>query len=526
MSSAEATITEYPPAAEAAKFRGHMGRISRQSSVFFAGTLFSVASAYFFKIYLARVLGAEGLGIYTLGLTLIGFLGVFNALGLPQAAVRFVALYTATGKINHLHAFMRGSTTLLITSNLLLGALLVLVGPKIAARLYHTPSLSGYLPLFAVIMLLGCLTTFFGQVLAGFKDVAKRTVITNFLGNPVVMILTIVLIAAGSGLRGYLIAQVISALVVLLLLVLSVWKIAPRRTLISNEVGSEVRGAVLSFSAAALGVAILEFLLAQADKILIGVWLNAREVGIYAVATAIVSFVPIALQSVNQIFSPMISDLHSRSEGEMLGRLFQTLTKWILALTIPLAVVIIVFAGPLMQIFGSDFESGWPILVIGALGQLINCGVGSVGYLLLMSGHQYRLVKVQAAMAAVMIAMNIALIPWLGIMGAAIAAAVTNGLSNLWYLREVRRTLGITPYNPSYLRMIVPTVVTVSAALLLRSQIMAIQPFWSAFLLALVAAYSIFLCVMLALGLNHDDRLVVSSIWAKLRGTVALAEAA
>ena len=72
-----------------------MGKISRQSGVFFAGTLFSVASAYFFKIYLARVLGAEGLGLYALGITLVGFLGVFNALGLPQAAVRFVSVYTA-----------------------------------------------------------------------------------------------------------------------------------------------------------------------------------------------------------------------------------------------------------------------------------------------------------------------------------------------------------------------------------------------------------------------------------------------
>jgi O-antigen/teichoic acid export membrane protein len=526
MSSAQATIAEYQPVADAAGFRGHMGRISRQSAVFFAGTLFSVASAYFFKIYLARVLGAEGLGTYTLGMTLVGFLGVFNALGLPQAAVRFVAVYTATGKHNHLHAFLGGSVTLLLASNLLLGGVLLLVGPWIAAHFYHTPELSRYLPLFAVIMLLGCMTTFLGQVLAGFKDVAKRTIIANFVGNPVVMILAIVLIAAGRGLRGYLVAQVGSAIVVLALLVVSIWRIAPRRTQTLERVSAEVKTAVLSFSAAALGVGVLEFLLAQADKVFIGFWLNARQVGIYAVATAIVSFIPIALQSVNQIFSPMIADLYSRSEGEMLGRLFQTLTKWILGLSLPLATCVVVFAHSLMRIFGPEFESGWPILVIGALGQLVNCGVGSVGYLLLMSGHQYRLVKVQAAMAAVMITINLALIPWLGILGAAIAAAVTNVVSNLWYLREVRRALGITPYNRSYLQMLAPLGAMVMAILLVKPQIMAVRPFWLAFLLALAAAYAIFLCVMLALGMNQDDRLIVSSVWAKLRGTVVLAEAA
>ena len=36
---------------------------------------------YVFKVYLARVLGAEALGIYALGMTLIAFLGVFNLPG-------------------------------------------------------------------------------------------------------------------------------------------------------------------------------------------------------------------------------------------------------------------------------------------------------------------------------------------------------------------------------------------------------------------------------------------------------------
>jgi hypothetical protein len=38
-----------------AKFRQQMGHISRQSSVFFAGTVFTAAAAYLFKVYLARV---------------------------------------------------------------------------------------------------------------------------------------------------------------------------------------------------------------------------------------------------------------------------------------------------------------------------------------------------------------------------------------------------------------------------------------------------------------------------------------
>ena len=89
--------------------------------------------------------------------------------------------------------------------------------------------------------------------------------------------------------------------------------------------------------------------------------------------------------------------------------LFQTLTKWILGLTLPLGFLMIIFARQWMRIFGPEFEAGWPVLIIGTLGQLVNCGVGSVGYLLLMSGQQRRLIRIQAIMAVVMVGLRLAL---------------------------------------------------------------------------------------------------------------------
>ena len=55
--------------------------------------MFTAAVGYVFKLYLARVLGAEALGIYALGMTVVGFAGIFACLGLPQAAARFVACW-------------------------------------------------------------------------------------------------------------------------------------------------------------------------------------------------------------------------------------------------------------------------------------------------------------------------------------------------------------------------------------------------------------------------------------------------
>lgn len=501
-----------------ATFRGQMGHISRQSSFFFLGTVFTAATGYVFKVYLARVLGAAALGIYALGMTVVGLLGVFNAFGLPQSAVRFVAAYCATGRTEQLRQFLGRGVFLLLLSNLGIAALLLLAGPWIAIRFYHTPALSKYFGLFALIMVLGALTTFLGQVLAGYQDVLRRTVITNFIGTPLMMLLTVLLIMLGWGLRGYIFAQVAGAAAILVLLTISVIKSTPAGSGSFPAIFSPLEREVVSFSAFAFAVSLLEFLMAQSDKVLIGFYLNARDVGIYAVAMALVAFIPIVLQSVNQIFSPVIADLHTRQQHAVLGRIFQTLTKWSLGLTLPLAAVMIIFAPGLMRLFGHDFEIGWPILVIGTVGELVNCGVGSVGYLLLMSGHQRDLVKIQAVMAFVMVALGIALIPRWGILGAAGVAAVTNLISNLWYLREVRVKLGLWPYNLSYFRLLLPLAGTVGVLLVEYRFAFAFHSDWALIGTGLSSGYLVFAGIALVVGLNSDDGIILRAIWSRTGG--------
>jgi O-antigen/teichoic acid export membrane protein len=499
-----------------------MGHISRHSFVFFLGTIFTAAAGYVFKVYLARMLGAEALGVYALGMTIIGLLGIFNAFGLPQAAVLFVAAYSATGKVESLRKFLGRGISLLLISNLLFCAVLLLVGPWIAVRVYHTAALSKYIGLFALIMLLGTLTTFLGQVLAGYKDVTRRTVITNFIGTPLTMALSVALIVIGFGLRGYILAQVLSAVGVLLLLTVSVLKLTPPGQSFVVAISSPLEKEVISFSALAFGVTLLGFFMAQSDQILIGVYLNARDLGIYAVAMALVAFVPIVLQSVNQIFSPTIAELHARGQQLMLARIFQTLTKWTLGLTLPLAAVMIIFAPVLMRIFGHDFEIGWPILVIGTVGQLVNCGVGSVGYLLQMSGYQRNLVKIQTVMAIVMVVLGFLLIPRWGIVGAAAAAAITTLASNLWYLWEVRRRLGMSPYNISYLRLLLPLAGTVGALLLEHKLLLGLCSAWVLVGLAMAVAYVAFICIAVGFGLDSDDRIILNAIWSRIGGKFVL----
>ena len=506
-----------PSLAETVKFRQGMGQVSRQSFVFLAGSMFTTAAGYFFKIYLARFLGAELLGTYALGMTVVGFAGLFSTLGLSGAAPRFVAVYSGTGDIRHLRGFLwRGLGIVLLGSTVL--ATLMVFSRRWIAAMYHTPALATFMPLFAILGVLGIVNGFYGQVLAGFKDVTKRTVVNNFIASPLMMIFTIALVTWGTGFWGYLVAQVGSATVTLLLLATIAWRLTPAPARLSWAPLPPLQREVISFSTVIFTVGVLEFLLGQVDKVLLGLYLHAREVGIYATAMALVTFVPIILQAVNQIFSPMIADLHARGERQVLGRLYQTLTKWILGFTVPLALVMMIFSAPLMRLFGPDFEAGWPILVVGSMAQLVNCGVGSVGYLLLMSGNQNRLLKVQTVMAVFTIVLNISLIPVLGILGAASAGALVTVVSNFWYLREVRKALGLSPSSASYRELLLPVFSAIVVVVLLRIVFRNFQPAWVIILAALVSGYVVFVLNVIALGLKDDDRVLARIVWARARG--------
>jgi O-antigen/teichoic acid export membrane protein len=511
-------------AAGTQQFRSQVGHISRQSGVFFAGTIFTVGLGYVFKVYLARILGAEALGVYALGMTLIGFIGLFNTLGLPGSALRFVAAYQAAGKFKQLHALLWRGAGLLVAMNIVLALVLLTLGRVLAVRFYHSPELVRYLPWFAWLMLFGVVSGFYGKVLAGYRDVKVRTLIVNFIGSPLTMLLAVILISMGMGLRGYLIAQVLAASIVAVLLLAAVRRATPESARFSALPGSHPESEVWSFSATMMGIGFLEFLMSQVDKVALGYYRSAREVGIYSVAGAVVVYVPLVLSSVNQIFGPTIADLHTRGERALLSRLFQSLTKWVVGLTLPLALVIIVFARPLMRIFGHDFEYGWPILVIGTVGQLVNCGVGSVGFLLLMSGNERRLVRVQIAMATVMVVLSAGLVPLWGLIGAAVAAAATNVGSNLWNLLEVRRALGFSPYNRGYLRLVPATAAALVITLVVERYSSAFHHDWLVVGVALGLGYSIFAGMMLLMGLDADDRLIAGAVWSRVRnafGTVA-----
>lgn len=499
------------------QFQRQMGKILGQSTVSFAGMVFTVATGYFFKIYVARVLGAEALGLHALGMTVVAFVGIFAALGLPKAAARFVSVYNGSHEADKLKGFLWQALGLILLVSIGLGGAVWLARDWIAEGLYQEPALRAYLPLFAIMVPLSALGFFLAQVLQGFQAVARRTVFDSFIKRPITIALVLGLLSLGWGLGGYIVGGMIGSLLNVVVMAWLVWRLIPARARSLGRPMANLDREVLSFSASMVALSLLGFVSGQADHTMLGVFLNARQVGIYSVAKTTTSYVPMLLKSVNTIFAPVIADLYAREKTDLLQRLFQTLTKWVLGLTTPLVMVIVLFAPTLMRIFGAEFEVGWPVLIAVSAGQLVNVGVGSVGYALMMSGRQQYVVKSQIISSVITFGLYLVLIPALGTLGAALGFAAGVAVSNAFNLWHVRRLLNMWPYNRGFFRLVIPFLFTLTGLLAFRVSGLNAVSEVGAIVIALVLAYVLFLSLALLFGLDDYDRRILKAITHRLR---------
>ena len=114
----------------------------------------------------------------------------------------------------------------------------------------------------------------------------------------------------------------------------------------------------------------------------------------------------------------------------------------LLAVT-PVTLVLLAAPGFILQLFDAQFAEGAWLLRILALGQLVNVATGSVGYLLMMTGHEKLMRNNIAVWAVVNLAGNLVLVPRYGTVGAAVSTAFCLAFMNIVSYVLVRQKLKI-----------------------------------------------------------------------------------
>ena len=122
-------------------------------------------------------------------------------------------------------------------------------------------------------------------------------------------------------------------------------------------------------------------------------------------------------------------------------------TAWLILLTWPLYLLAIVFGPSVLAIFGRSYHAGSTVMIILAFAMLVATGCGQVDMVLITTGRSsWSLVNGLLAMA-INIGVDLALIPRLGITGAAIGWAAAIAITNLVPLVQVAAAERVHPFG-------------------------------------------------------------------------------
>jgi O-antigen/teichoic acid export membrane protein len=175
-------------------------------------------------------------------------------------------------------------------------------------------------------------------------------------------------------------------------------------------------------------------------------WFGAtREAGIYSLVFNIAFLVVLPRTAINTLFAPTISSLFTRKDQMGLQALVTTAAAWTLCAAVCIALVLAVFAEPILTWFGKDFAAGAPALRILLAGQVIAASYGSQLYVMTMTEHERSAAALLIFSTGVNIAVGCFFIAILGLSGAAIATAITLVVWNVAMAHFISRHLRLAP---------------------------------------------------------------------------------
>jgi O-antigen/teichoic acid export membrane protein len=469
------------------------------------GLVAGVAAALGVQILLGRTLLPGAFGLVTVAVQVAFVASAGSRFGMDMAAVRLVAIARGAGTPSHLRSLIDRCALVALGASLALALLLAATSP-----LYET--YSRVIALAAPGLPFIALASVYLGATRGLAQM-RQTLYVFWIGQPVLWIAIAGGAIVAGGARDAVILAYDASWFLAALAAWGLWRHEARGFAGRAATWEEVRDA-LRFGLPRAPAALLAQAIFWADLWVLAAFERGTELDAYAAAARISQVLLLFLTSLNLVFSPFAADLHARGERKRLDELFKRSTRWALAATLPLLIVLFVGADDVMQAFSARFEAGEQALRILLLGQVANVATGSVGFILIMTGFTVLDLIDNIAGIALLVGLAVLLTAAFGIEGTATAAAVSVAALNVVRLVQVRRRVGIQPYERDYLRLGLPAAAAALAAF--GGHAVFAGAAWWGSLAATAASALVAYAALLLLALPERERAVLRAAVSRL----------
>ncbi|ELZ23110.1 polysaccharide biosynthesis protein [Halosimplex carlsbadense 2-9-1] len=448
------------------------------------------------------LLTPEEFGLLFFGMSALAVAQLGANLGFAKSTARYVSDYSQTDESQIRHV-VRAGLLYNLTTVAIVGAVLVGFDREIAVLL-DEPALAPLLVLGPLFVLFTSLRTFTRTVFQGFNEVwwsALVSTVSSVTQFALVVGLVVLDYGVVGAFAGYIGAAALASIVGFAVLYRRFYSRLPEAE--STEDGLKRRVLRYNFPLAATrGAGVLT---GKVDQLLIGFFLTPAAVGFYTLGKQISEFVMMPAVSLGFVISPAYSSEQTGDRPERASRIYEKSFENIVLLYVPAACGLALVAEPTIRlIVGSDYLGAVPVvqilsvfIVVKAVDKITNDGLDYLG-----RARARAVIKSLGAVSN--FALNVALIPVMGVAGAAVATVLTTSGVVAVNVYLVTQELDLSPWHLG------ATTVRVAAITAVMGGVVWVAlPFVSGIpsLLAVVTAGAVVWAVLALLGgfVDLDD---------------------
>jgi O-antigen/teichoic acid export membrane protein len=435
---------------------------------------------------LTRIFTPSEYGVIEATATLMSVIGIVATLALDSAAQRSYFDYSPEQDHERRVVLSSAFWPMVLWASALSLTVVALRAP-LSRLLFGTDEYTTVIALAVAAFPLAVASTLLLEVLR-LRQQPGRYVLLSWFGAVLSVALILYLVAvADRGLEGFYAAGVISAVPTLV----AAYLFAPRSIL--PTVDRRELGRMLAFALPLIPVAALNWGLQFVDRFFLLYFADLRELGLYALGVRLSNVLLLGVVAFGSAWSPFILDLFNKSPEE--ERLVRGRALENVALVLGFgAVVISVYAREFfLTVTDPAFADAYKVVGILCLG-VFALGLNGVTMTAISIKRRTRYFAQYAAYAALLnIVLNVALIPPLGGVGAALATSLSFVLLAALYYRRAQ-ALDAAPFD---LRRVV-TIAALAAAAIAAGAVIALEPLWLSVVVKLLVVGAFVAAVWLA----------------------------
>jgi O-antigen/teichoic acid export membrane protein len=474
------------------------------------------------QILMSRTLGEARYGIVTLAVQMAFVGSTATRFGMDVANIRLVAILIGKGEGGRVRGLARRASLIALTVSVAVALLMFAAAGLLADAFTDRPAEAEPAFMAAALALpFAAMTQIYLGATRGLK-IMRHTLYVQWIGQPLLWIGFTLAFWLAAETSGATVLAYAASWVIALVVAFFAWERESRPltgVTDAGEIPEERVGALIRFGAFRAPAALCSHLVFWADLYVFSTLAGDAITGVYAATLLAAQTLFLFLTSLSLMFSPFVADLHHRGEHDTLDSLYKSVTRWTLAATLPILLVLLVMPDLVMRVFGPGFVTGADALLILSIGMIVPVSVGTVGFILIMVGRTgWDLLVYGGA-----IALDVSLALWLaqpdvlGIEGAATAQACTLAASAIVRLLLVRRFVRIWPFDRHFVRLLPAAVV--GAAVMTLSNAVLPESEWFVNLVASAGLGTVtYGAALLGFGLKPGERATVGKLVRRMLG--------